>query len=422
MTSFVCASCGYNASSWYGRCPECHSWDSFKKFAEEKKRSIEPAKIVAFTDISRASKQRLSTGIFEVDRVLGGGVVSGEVILLAGEPGIGKSTLLLAACQNLSCLYIAGEESATQVKERAQRIKATSKRLYISENTQIDAIIQAIMKTTHKFDLVVIDSIQTVRSSNLSNPSGSISQVKEVADKLIDYAKKNDIAMILVGHVTKEGDVAGPRTLEHLVDCVLYFEGETSSEYRILRAKKNRFGTTGEVGVFQMTGAGLKEVNSATAFIDDISVSPGKVIVGIVEGQRSLFYEIQSLVNASFLPVPRRVVAGLDYNRVQLILAVIRKNLRISLEKHDVYCSVAGGLTVKSPVADLGIAASIISSFKNRALPPKSVFVGEVGLLGEIRKSNYDSKLIAEAKRHGFKSIFTNKETPKISSLNSFFT
>ncbi|OGK56023.1 DNA repair protein RadA [Candidatus Roizmanbacteria bacterium RIFCSPLOWO2_02_FULL_38_10] len=422
MSSFVCSKCGSSTTSWYGRCPECQTWDSLKKFNDEKKKSVDPAKIVAFTEVTSLKKARLSTGVYEVDRVLGSGIVAGEVILLAGEPGIGKSTLLLKAVENLSCLYVAGEEAAVQVKERAARIKSSTKKLYISETTQVDSIIQAISHSKNKFDVLVIDSIQTLRSGHLTNLVGSISQIKEVVDKLINFAKSNDLAVILVGHVTKEGDIAGPRTLEHLVDCVLYFEGEPTSEYRLLRAKKNRFGTTNEVGVFQMTDIGLMQVNSATAFIDEEKTvsAPGKATIGIVEGQRSLFYEVQCLVTTTVLPVPRRVVAGLDYNRVQLLLAVIRKNMRLNLDKFDVYLSVAGGLTVKSPVADLGIAAAILSSFKNKALPSKSVFIGEVGLLGDIRRANYDSKLIKEAKRHGFKLIVSWDRIKNISFLNTF--
>lgn len=420
---FVCSNCGYGAASWYGRCPSCSEWNTMTKREDEEKGKKEATKEVKFVPLSKISTssktKRKKTGVFEFDRVLGGGLIKGEAVLLSGDPGVGKSTLLLKALSGLKTIYISGEESAEQISYRAQRIGVGMANFLFSSEIQIDGILKSAKKKIGEFDVMVIDSIQTVYSRNISSGVGSISQLRESSARLVDFAKKNDCVLMIVGHITKGGDIAGPKILEHLVDCVLYLEGEKFSHFRILRSNKNRFGPTDEVGVFEMKEEGLVEVDKPTAFLGaDQSSSPGKAIVGVTEGSRLLFFEVQSLVVPTSLAYPRRVVSGLDYNKVLLLLAVLKKHLRLPLDRFDVHVNVAGGVSIKSTAADLGIVASVISSFKNSPAPKEVVFSGEVGLLGEVRRVLHQEKIVRESKRFGFKRVYSSENTDSVKKIN----
>jgi len=426
MALYICNHCGYGSGSWLGRCPNCNEWNTFAIQKENDSAGAEGVKKMTLTSLSKVkslNKEKKPTGIYEFDRVVGGGLLPGEVILLTGEPGVGKSTLLLQALQKLKTIYISGEEAAEQVKDRAERLRIDLQNFLFSDNLQVEGIVEGISNLENQPEIIVVDSIQTVYSKSVESPQGSVNQLKESAGRLIELAKKNKIAILIVGHITKEGDIAGPKTLEHLVDCVLSFEGERVSNFRILRASKNRFGSTDEIGIFEMHGAGLKEVDNPLVFLDqDDKPMPGKAIVGVAEGKRSLFYEIQTLTVPTVLSIPRRVVKGVDYNKVQLLLAVIRKHLQIPLDKYDIYVNVVGGVEVKSTAADLGIIASLLSSIKNIPLPKKVVFIGEVGLLGEIRKGPFEDKTISEAKRLKFSQIVSAKTIADIKGLKNFLT
>ncbi|MDP4011015.1 MAG: DNA repair protein RadA, partial [Candidatus Roizmanbacteria bacterium] len=382
MTLFICSNCGEGSATWMGRCPSCQQWETFK----EARGIGEPSKMrtketqsfthTSFQKIKQLDNRRISTGMFEFDRVLGGGMVKGSAILLTGEPGVGKSTLLLQGLKSLSTVYISGEESAEQVKDRADRLKLNLTAFIFSDTLQVEGIIEGINEMKTKPEVIVIDSIQTVYSKDIDSPPGNISQLREATSKLIRLAKESGIPIMIVGHVTKDGDIAGPKTLEHMVDAVLHFEGERISNFRILRANKNRFGSTDEIGIFEMKEMGLVEIDNPLAFVEDdreLQV-PGKSIVGIMEGRRPLFFEIQALASPTFLSMPRRVVKGVDYNKVLLLLAVIQKNLNISLSTYDLYINVVGGVDIKSTAADLGIAAAVISSIKNIPISAQTLF------------------------------------------------
>jgi len=425
MSLFICSKCGYGSGSWMGKCPDCGEWNTLvaAQNQEKKKKSSLKFEVTKLSAIKPLAKGRKKTGTFEFDRVLGGGFIEGEVILLTGEPGVGKSTLLLQSLVNLRTLYVSGEEAAEQIKERAERLKVDLENFSFSQTTEIESIIEGLDQLKSKIDVLVIDSIQTVYSNSIDSSSGSISQLKETVSRLISHAKKNKLIIIIVGHITKEGEIAGPKALEHLVDCVISFEGEKISHHRLLRATKNRFGPTDEIGIFEMKQQGLVEVNDPLVFLEDKGeIAVGKAIVGINEGKRPLFFEIQTLASPTFLANPRRVVRGLDYNKVLLLLAVIRKYLGIPLDRFDIYVNVIGGVTVKTPASDLGLVASVISSFKNTPLPKNSLFVGEVGLLGEVRKTYFEDKIISEAKRLGFKNIYSSNNTKDIKLLKTLLT
>jgi len=424
MGRYICTNCGEGTASWMGKCPSCGEWNTFEAQAEtsdKKNRPVGEFKSVSFSSIQSLSNKRIPTGMFEFDRVLGGGLVKGEVILLTGEPGVGKSTLLLQGLKNLSTLYISGEESGEQVKERAVRLGMDLSRFLFSDSLELTSVIQGIEKLKEKPDIVVIDSVQTMYAQDVEALPGSVSQLREGSARLIQFAKKSAIPFIMVGHITKGGEIAGPKTLEHMVDAVLTFEGERVSHYRVLRAQKNRFGTTEEIGMFEMSTQGLVEINDPLAFTETHSkqVVPGKSLIGVMEGKRPLFFELQTLATPSFLPMPRRVVKGVDYNKLLLLLAVIEKHLRVSLGKLDIYMNVVGGIEIKSPATDLGIVASILSSAKNTPLPAHSLFVGEVGLLGEVRSVPGQDRILSESKRLRFSKAFSAQTTPSIRELAS---
>lgn len=425
MSFYICSQCGYGSASWLGRCPNCGEFNTLKQqpdFAEATEGKEETKKLILtpFKKIQSLKKERLKTGIFEFDRVLGGGIIPGEVILLTGEPGVGKSTLLLQNLAKLKTVYISGEEAEEQIKERAERLNVSLTNFLFSDDLQIEGIIDGLEEIKENLEVVVIDSIQTVYSKSISGPPGSMAQLKESTMKLITLAKKLKIGLIIVGHITKGGEIAGPKTLEHLVDCVLSFEGERISNFRLLRASKNRFGPTDEIGIFEMKQQGLSEVTNPLVFLEHKDQQEvGKAIVGVVEGKRPLFFEIQTLAVPTMLAIPRRVVKGLDYNKVLLLLAVVRKYLNHPLDKFDIYANVIGGVDIKSTASDLGLIASLISSLKNVALPKKSIFIGEVGLLGEIRRVYFEEKILREAKRMGFKTIYSSLNILNIKSLKN---
>ena len=421
---FICSQCGYGSASWLGRCPNCNEWNTFTKDSQlspNRSSKSPPFSIIPISQIPLKDNTRIPTGIFEFDRVLGGGFVPGEVVLLAGEPGIGKSTLLLQSIKKIRTLYISGEESGQQIKERLQRLSLTSSPLQFSQNSAVESIVQGIEHIASKPELIVIDSIQTIYSDKITAPPGNITQLKECAIQLTACAKRLHIPFLFIGHITKDGDIAGPKTLEHLVDCVLILEGDSVTQFRILRTTKNRFGTTREIGMFEMNQSGLSEVNGSHTFIENSDPSPGKSIAGISEGNRSLFFEVQTLVSQTFLPTPRRIVRGADYSKVLLILAVLKKYLNLPLDAVDVYVNIVGGIQVKSPSADLAIALALVSSLKNVSLPPKHVCIGEVGLLGEVRETPNQKNVIHEAKRLGFSKILAPPLIKHVRSTLSLF-
>ncbi len=418
MTFFICSSCGFGSASFIGKCPDCGEWNTLKRAqGMEEKTGRKSGQTDSFQStklsevkVMNKTGQRHSTGIHEFDRVLGGGFVPGHVVLLTGEPGIGKSTLLLQALNKLTTLYISGEESASQIKDRADRLKVDVSKFVFSDTLQVEGIISGISALTTFPDLIVIDSIQMIYSKLQEGTPGSVAQMRECALQLVRLAKEKHIAMIFIGHVTKDGDIAGPKIIEHMVDTVLSFEGEKVSHFRVLRANKNRFGSTDEIGIFEMSGEGLKEVTNPLAFVQEIdtkSATPGRAIAGVLEGKRPIFFEIQSLASPTTLAMPRRVVNGVDYNKVQLLLAVIRKHLHIPLDGYDIYVNVIGGIKVESPAADLAIIASVVSSVKETPLPTTALFTGEVGLLGEVRKGYGLDRVVAEAKRIGLTQTYS---------------
>lgn len=426
MAFFICENCGYGSASWMGKCPDCGAWNTFKKqqdFTEEQ----QPTQTFQSTNLAKiksSQKKRLVTEIFEFDRVLGGGFIPGSVTLLTGEPGVGKSTLLLQVLKKFKTMYISGEEGPEQVKDRVDRLKIEEKDFYFSNTQEVEAIIKGLEKEKEKenYQIIVIDSIQTVYSSKIDGPAGNVSQLKQTANQLISFAKKTKTPIVLVGHITKEGAIAGPKTLEHMVDTVISLEGEKISHFRILRASKNRFGSTDEIGIFQMTNLGLSEVKNPLVFLEKEKITaPGMAIVGITEGKRVLFFEIQTLISPTILPVPRRVVKGIDYNKILLLLAVLRKHYGFPLERYDIYLNVVGGVSIRSTAAELGIIASLISSFKNKPIKNKSLFIGEIGLLGEVREVFFEDKIISEAGRLGFKNIFSSRNINNINQLKKLF-
>lgn len=411
---FFCQNCGHEESKWLGQCPACKEWNTF---VEEKMTSVKAgtvrdkkeAQIVALSSVETDEDARMMTEMAELDRVLGGGIVPGSLVLVGGDPGIGKSTLLLQVCQRLAAmnkkiLYISGEESLKQIKLRANRMGDFSHTLFLLCETNLDMIRNVIEQQTP--DMVVIDSIQTMYNEEVGSAPGSVSQVRESTNILMQLAKGLGISIFIVGHVTKEGTVAGPRVLEHMVDTVLYFEGDRHASYRILRAVKNRFGSTNEIGVFEMQKRGLVEVENPSEFM--LSGRPehasGSVVACAMEGTRPMLMEIQALVCKSSFGMPRRTAAGLDYNRVNLLMAVLEKRAGLPLSSYDAYVNIAGGIRMNEPAADLGIVMAIASSYKNKPVSEDAIVFGEVGLSGEVRAVTMPEQRVAEAKKLGFKT------------------
>jgi DNA repair protein RadA/Sms len=405
---FQCQSCGYTSPKWLGKCPDCGAWNSFvEEERAETLRRRETASPVVLSEISHTTGSRHSTEILEFDRTLGGGVVLGSVVLIGGDPGIGKSTLLLQALKGLtklgSVLYVSGEESPEQVKIRADRLRVKSPQIILLPETSLEGIISTAQEV--KPHAIVIDSIQTIFSLELPSAPGSVTQIRECATKLMFFAKKYGIPLFIIGHVTKEGAIAGPRVLEHIVDTVLYFEGDKGSPFRILRAVKNRFGSTNEIGVFEMTEAGLMEVDNPSQFFlsEKPTNAPGSVVAASLEGTRPLLVEIQALVSTSNFGIPRRTALGVDYNRVNLLIAVLDKRIGMHLGSMDIFINVVGGLKVDEPAVDLAIIAATVSSFKNTPIDSGTFVFGEIGLAGELRAISQPEVRIKEAAKLGLK-------------------
>jgi len=412
-TTFVCQQCGAGNPGYLGRCPGCGAWNSMVETIEERRPSGEPKLVVAISEpvalqtVSSAATDRLRVPITELDRVLGGGLVPGSLVLLGGDPGIGKSTLVLQAATSLATanapvLYVSGEESVQQIKLRADRLGVNAEKLFVLSETDLDRILAAAEKMNP--GLLIVDSIQTVYADEITSAAGSVSQVRECTARLIQWAKPRQIPVLIVGHVTKEGTIAGPRVLEHMVDAVLYLEGDRYHQYRILRAVKNRFGSTDEVGVFEMADAGLREVrNPSEAFLEERSGNAaGSTVAVTMEGSRPILVEVQALTSPTAYGLPRRSANGLDTNRLQLLVAVLQKRVGFGLGTQDIYANVVGGLRIAEPAADLAISIAVASSFKERLVDPRTVAIGEVGLSGELRSVNQLERRLAEAKRLGF--------------------
>lgn len=418
-TKYVCQQCGYETARYMGKCPECGNWDSFVEETVVKGSQTTPSQTIVDTaqppmlikDVVIGEEIHTSTNISEFDRVLGGGLVQGSIVLLAGDPGIGKSTLLLQtggelSKQNKKILYISAEESASQVKLRSNRLEINSDNLYIYAQTNFECIKKQILE--EKPDFVIVDSIQAIYSDNVQSSAGSVSQIRECCNELMHIAKSENITMIVIGHVNKEGNIAGPKVLEHMVDTVIQFEGDKYKSYRILRAVKNRFGNTSEVGIFEMVSKGLKEVtNPSELFLKEYNQSQatGSVIIVANEGTRPMLVEIQALVGTTPYPAPRRVTNGVDLSRVLQILAVLEKRVGLNLSKQDVYVNVIGGIDIQEPAADLGIALAVATCARDVVIDAHTAIVGEVGLSGEIRAVNHIEKRIKEVEKLGFKKI-----------------
>lgn len=419
---YICNECGYQTTRWIGKCPGCNSWNTLMETVVEASKNTDVIKkkatrtVQKIKDITYDNEIRYKTGIGELDRVLGGGLVKGSLILVGGDPGIGKSTLLLQICENIGkdkkILYVSGEESEKQIKVRAERLGTVDADLYLISENDVETVLDCINNITP--DVVIIDSIQTMHIDSIQSAAGSVPQVRETTNALMRVAKNENISMFIVGHVTKDGALAGPRVLEHMVDCVLYFEGDKQSSFRILRAVKNRFGSTNEIGVFNMTDKGLLEVqNPSEMLLEGRCDSSGSAIVCTMEGSRGVLAEIQALVTPTGFGNPRRMTDGVDFNRVVLMLAVLEKRCRLSLSNHDVYINVAGGLKIDETAVDLGICAAVISGLCDMPIPNDMVFIGEVGLGGELRSVSQIEKRLSEIYKLGFKTAVVPKMSMK---------
>ncbi|HGM3221386.1 TPA: DNA repair protein RadA [Clostridioides difficile] len=416
-TKYVCQSCGYETAKWLGKCPECTKWNTFVEEVDQKSTKKEvfiidksSSKPVSINSIESKEEERFTTDINELDRVLGGGIVKGSLVLVGGDPGIGKSTLLIQVSSNVAnlgktVLYITGEESESQIKMRAKRLGINSEKLYIFAENNL-SIIESYLESVNP-ELIILDSIQTVFSPEISSAPGTVSQIKEGTSKFMKISKKMGISTFIVGHVTKEGSLAGPKLLEHMVDTVLYFEGERYNTYRLVRAVKNRFGSTNELGVFEMRDLGLVELDNPSKIL--ISEKPkdvaGSVIISTVEGTRPMLLELQALVSPTSFGIPKRTSTGVDYNRVGMLLAVLEKRVGLQIQNQDVYINIVGGIKINEPSIDLGIAISVASSFRNIPIDEDIAVTGEVGLTGEVRAVSFIEKRIAECKKLGFKKI-----------------
>lgn len=433
-TVYICRECGYQSAKWLGKCSACGGWNTMDEtFAKEEKKAISTSKSTAVLKKVSSLKQietnnevRYTTGLNELDRVLGGGLVKGSLVLVGGDPGIGKSTLLLQICNSLAIskkiLYVSGEESERQIKLRAERLGVTCDNIYIVSETDVASILEYINQIEP--EIVIIDSIQTMNCDEITSASGSVPQVREATNAFMKVAKTRDISMFIVGHVTKDGALAGPRVLEHMVDCVLYFEGDRQMSFRILRAVKNRFGSTNEIGVFEMANTGLIEVdNPSKIFLEGRSENnSGSTIVCTMEGSRGVLAEIQALVTPTGFGNPRRMSSGVDLNRVILMIAVLEKRAKVSLSNYDVYVNVAGGLRIDETAIDLGLCAAIVTGKKDVQIPDDLVFIGEVGLSGELRGVSQLEKRLAEASKLGFKQAIVPKQSMKNISIPNGMT
>jgi DNA repair protein RadA/Sms len=420
---FICSNCGYKTLKWMGRCPECKSWDSLEESHEDSKpkklkiKALNPKKL---SEINIKKEKRFVTGIKEFDRVVGGGVVSGSLVLVSGDPGIGKSTLLLMASGFLSksyeVIYVSGEESQGQIKMRAERLGFGEEELLIVSESDIESVLGLIK--SNKPDVVVIDSIQTMSFSNGKVAPGSVSVIREITSELMKIAKKNNITIFIVGHITKSGNIAGPMTLEHMVDTVLFMEGDNTHSFRLLRSKKNRFGSTNEVGIFDMDEKGLKEVSNPSQYLisGKERKASGSVITPTVEGTRPIMVEIQALVSPTRFSYPQRVAGGFTERKLDLLIAVLQKRLMIDMSGYDVYCNIAGGMNVLEPSIDMGIILSILSSLLEKPISDDLCVVGEVGLSGEIRSVPFLRSRIKEADRIGFKRVIIPDVNVKVKS------
>ena len=428
---YVCSNCDAQFSKWSGRCLECGAWGTLvqetvsSKEKQEMKLDVEPAVVATLDKINNSKLERIKTGINEFDRVMGGGIVPGSVVLLAGEPGIGKSTVLAQIAQKVSeqikkeqsTIYVSGEESAGQFKDRVDRLKCQSNNLKLVCETNIEKITTALKK--EKPALVVVDSIQTIYSAFLPSEAGSINQIRNATLKFLEYAKKNDVATILVGHITKDGQVAGPKSLEHIVDTVVYLESEKNQSYRLLRATKNRFGSVNELGIFEMTSEGLKEIlNPGAIFIEEQEEKiAGSAISCIVEGTRPFLLEVQALVSKTIFGYPQRKASGFDLNRLQVLSTVISKRTKINLTNQDIILNIVGGMKVNDPAIDLAVCLAIISSYADRRIDRQILILGEVGLGGEVRNINKIKERIAEAEKLGFTSAIAPNAKAKLGKL-----
>lgn len=422
-TQYICQSCGYRSPRWAGKCPECDSWNTLteevitsKSNSAKKSNRALNAKIDKITEISTVDEERVRSNISELDRVLGGGIVKGSVILIGGDPGIGKSTLMLQIADKTTAskiLYISGEESARQIKMRTERLGSSLDNFYILCETDTDIITSVI--ENEKPDLVIIDSIQTVYRPELESTPGSISQIRESTSLLMNSAKKLNVPVIIIGHITKDGSIAGPKALEHMVDVVLQFEGERTHSFRILRGIKNRFGSTNEIGIFEMTDKGLMEVsNPSEVFLSQRNYgASGCVISSAIEGTRPILVEVQALAASTNYGLPQRTSIGFDYKRLNIIIAVLEKRVGLFLNKYDIFVNIAGGVRIDEPAIDLAIATGIYSSFKDIPIDSETVVLGEIGLSGEIRTISYIEKRLNEAIKLGFKKILIPKNNLK---------
>ncbi len=414
-TVFVCSECGNESPKWLGKCPACNSWNTFyeEKIIKDKSTSERisvNSEVIKLKDVEASeSKSRVKTGFEELDRVLGGGLVPGSLILLGGEPGIGKSTLILQICDKVKfddgpTLYVSGEESGRQIKLRADRLKIDNDNIMFLGEANMEIISQVVEEKKPGF--MIIDSIQTIYSSDIPAAPGSVSQVRDITAKIMQLCKQKEITTVIIGHVTKDGTIAGPRVLEHMVDTVLYLEGERYFSYRILRGVKNRFGSTNEIGLFEMQQEGMVEVkNPSELLISERDGNPaGSVVVATMEGTRTMLIEIQALTSMTAFGLPRRTGIGIEYNRLALLLAVLEKKVGIQLSNQDVYANVVGGIKIDEPSSDLGIALAVVSSYKNIPLPKDLVAIGEIGLTGEVRSISSIEKRVREAEKLGFKT------------------
>ncbi len=426
-TVYICNECGYQTAKWMGKCPSCDTWGSLEEslVREEKKTAAKGVASISknaampkkIAEVETDTEVRTKTGIKELDRVLGGGIVKGSLVLVGGDPGIGKSTLLLQICQKVGdskkILYVSGEESERQIKLRAERLEIASDNLYLMSETDVESILEAINVAAP--DIVIIDSIQTMHHESITSAAGSVPQVREATNAFMHLAKSRDITFFIVGHVTKDGTLAGPRVLEHMVDSVLYFEGDRQMSFRILRAVKNRFGSTNEIGVFEMRNNGLCEVENPSAMLLEgrSENNSGSSVICAMEGSRGVLAEVQALVTPTGFGNPRRMSSGIDLNRLILLIAVLEKRARVHLSSCDVYLNVAGGLRIDETAADLGICAAIVTGQTDTAIPPDMIFIGEVGLGGELRSVSQLEKRISEAAKLGFKTAIVPKQSMK---------